>query len=323
MQGNGEKICCGFGGSPADLDGLLLRDPPLSELEESEPGRRVDGRGAEAVGLGSNCGGVGVFGFEAGSGCGDDVGGSEAGSGCGDGVGVGGSETGSGCGDDVGGSETVSGCGVGVGASQAGSGVGVCGSEAGSGCGVGVGGSEAGSGCGDGSEAASDESSGSSSKEDSCLLISWRSSPSPELWSCWETSELTVSTFSCSSSSSLSSSDASSVLLTSVCSSSISCESSNPSCARALAMFLRCTRTCVRQGEWCLARIIWSWLGVEWAWGPPPLWMIPLFEDCWPGLGLLPRRRWLTTGEGPIWEGRILVAGHLSVKNQYQWVRKH
>ncbi len=200
---------------------------------------------------------------------------------------------------------------------------GVCGSEAGSGCGVGVGGSEAGSGCGDGSEAASDESSGSSSKEDSCLLISWRSSPSPELWSCWETSELTVSTFSCSSSSSLSSSDASSVLLTSVCSSSISCESSNPSCARALAMFLRCTRTCVRQGEWCLARIIWSWLGVEWAWGPPPLWMIPLFEDCWPGLGLLPRRRWLTTGEGPIWEGRILVAGHLSVKNQYQWVRKH
>ncbi len=141
MQGNGEKICCGLGGSPADLDGLLLRDPPLSELEESEPGRRVDGRGAEAVGLGSNCGGVGVFGFEAGSGCGVGVGASEAGSGCGDGVGVGGSETGSGCGDDVGGSEAGSGCGVGVGGSETGSGCGddVGGSETGSGCGVGVG----------------------------------------------------------------------------------------------------------------------------------------------------------------------------------------
>lgn len=132
MQGNGEKICCGFGGSPADVDGLLLRDPPLSELEESEPGRRVDGSGADAVGLGSGCGGVGVFGFEADSG---------------GGVGVGASEAGSGCGDDVGGSEAGSGCGV-------------------------------------GSEAVSDESSGSSSKEDNCLLISWRSSPSPELWSC-------------------------------------------------------------------------------------------------------------------------------------------
>lgn len=119
MQGNGEKICCGFRGSPADVDGLLLREPPLSELEESEPGRRVDGSGAEAVGLGSGCGGVGVGASEAGSGCGDDVGGSEAGS-----------------------------------------------------------------GCGVGSEAGSDESSCSSSKEDNCLLISWRSSPSPELWSC-------------------------------------------------------------------------------------------------------------------------------------------
>lgn len=32
MQGKGEKICCGFGGSPAKVEGLL----PLSELEESE-----------------------------------------------------------------------------------------------------------------------------------------------------------------------------------------------------------------------------------------------------------------------------------------------
>lgn len=125
---------------------------------------------------------------------------------------------------------------------------------------------------------------GSSSREDSWSSICWTSSSSPQLWSCGETSVLSamVSTF-CSSDcfsstssltpcSSLSSSGSSSVLLTEFSSSSTSRESSNPSWARALAMFLRCMRTWLRQGEWSLARDVWSWLGVEWPWGCiPPL----------------------------------------------------
>lgn len=199
MQGNGEKIC-GFTGSSATFEGLLLMELPLSELEESNDGRLVEATEDGEVELGSTSGWA-------------------------------------------------------------------------SGGGVGVGGS--------GSVEFGDV--GSSSREDSWFSICWTSSSSsPQLWSCGEPSvpsattvvSSDISTFSsssvCSSSSfsstpcsSLFSSGSSSVLLAKVSSSSTSRESSKPSWARALAMFLRWVRTWLRQGECSLARGVWSWLGVE------------------------------------------------------------
>lgn len=194
MLGNGEKIC-GFVGSSAKFDGLLLTELLLSELEESNDGRHVEATEDGEVELGST-------------------------------------------------SDWASRGGVGVGGSRSVE-LGVVGSGD----------------C-------------SSSREDSWFSICWTSSSSPQLWSCGEApvpSATTVvssdiSSFSVSFStpcSSLFSSDASSVLLTKVSSSSTSRESSKPSWARALAMFFRWVRTWLRQGEWSLARDVWSWLGVE------------------------------------------------------------